>query len=92
MTLHTNDHCSIKKKGNFTGKVQTSNCFDMAPGQEPHKGCSIKADRKETYGDGFNRAGGGVFATEWTSESIRMWHFTRNEIPDDIKVVFPNSN
>jgi hypothetical protein len=29
--------------------------------------------------------GGGVFAMDWTSKSITIWHFPRPKIPNDIK-------
>lgn len=37
-----------------------------------------------TYGDNFNAVGGGVYAMDWTSEAIRIWHFPRGGIPQDI--------
>ena len=44
-------------------------------------GCSSKGG---AYGDGFNSAGGGVYAMEWTSENINIWSFSRGSIPADI--------
>lgn len=37
-----------------------------------------------TYGDSFNAVGGGVYAMDWTSDAIRIWHFPRGSIPQDI--------
>jgi hypothetical protein len=42
------------------------------------------------YGKGFNQVGGGVYAMEWTSQSISIWHFRRASIPSDISSGQPN--
>ena len=47
-------------------------------------GCGIEAASPDSYGDGFNRAGGGVYATEWTDEAITIWHFPRDKVPRDV--------
>ena len=36
--------------------------------------------------------GGGVYAMEWTSEHIRVWHFSRGSVPADIKAKQPDPN
>jgi hypothetical protein len=83
--LHTSDGCKINKHGNFSGSVSTDDCYEMSP-WHPHKGCSVEADQEDTYGDGFNSAGGGVYALEWTDTLIQVWHFPRKSVPEDIKV------
>lgn len=37
-----------------------------------------------SYGDDFNSVGGGVYAVQWTDEAIKIWHFARSSIPQDI--------
>lgn len=37
-----------------------------------------------SYGFDFNNEGGGVYATEWTSDFITVWFFPRYSIPPDI--------
>ena len=37
-----------------------------------------------SYGDAFNAEGGGVYAMEWDEDALRIWHFPRSGIPDDI--------
>ncbi|KAI6170989.1 putative beta-1,3-1,4-glucanase [Aphelenchoides bicaudatus] len=90
MTLHTTDGCSINKGTDFTGTVATTNCFVNATGQYRNQGCSMTANRYDTIGRKFNEVGGGVYATEWTSSFIKIWHFPRNAIPADIKSGQPN--
>lgn len=86
MVLHTkggDPGCSIANNG-FSGKLLTSNCAVDAPGQPMNAGCGIEAASPDSYGDGFNRAGGGVYATEWTDEAITIWHFPRDKVPGDV--------
>lgn len=83
MTLHTSAGCSINN-GGLLGSVTTSNCDVNAPGQPTNAGCGITAQATNTYGTGFNDAGGGVYATEWTSQAISIWFFPHSAIPGDI--------
>lgn len=84
MTLHTSAHCSIHDVGAFTGTMTTPNCDVNAPGQHTNAGCQIASHDPTSYGMGFNAAGGGVYATEWTSNAVSIWFFPRGSIPDDL--------
>ncbi|KAJ5179177.1 hypothetical protein N7492_002387 [Penicillium capsulatum] len=88
ITLHTNAGCSIQKSG-FSGKARTTNCDVQARGQVKNQGCTIEDDDK-TLGSGFNDNQGGIYATEWTSESINVWFFPRHTEPQDIHGDSPN--
>ncbi|KAF1353710.1 concanavalin A-like lectin/glucanase domain-containing protein [Delphinella strobiligena] len=90
MTLHTSDGCSITNDGNFTGSMETDNCYIYAEGQTTNAGCSIDSSDTETYGTGFNDIGGGVYATEWTDDSISIWFFPRSAVPSDIAAGTPS--
>ena len=59
-------------KSKFTGTTTAPNCDVHAPGQANNQGCGIQG-AEGSYGPGLNAAGGGVFATEWTDEFIRMF-------------------
>ncbi|KAJ9270158.1 CAZyme family GH16 [Paecilomyces variotii] len=83
MTLHTSDGCSITSSG-FTGSLVTSNCYVDASGQSTNSGCQIASSSSQSFGTNFNNAGGGVYATEWTSDAISIWFFPRGSIPSDI--------
>ncbi|KAJ5921700.1 CAZyme family GH16 [Penicillium verhagenii] len=83
MTLHTSDDCSITNSG-FTGTLDTSNCYVEASGQSANSGCAIVNSDTSSYGDGFNNADGGVYATEWTDSAINIWFFANSSIPSDI--------
>ncbi|RMD43330.1 hypothetical protein DV735_g1817, partial [Chaetothyriales sp. CBS 134920] len=90
MTLHTGAGLSLATTGSskslasFTGKIATSNCDVNAPDQSKNAGCSIVDTSNLTFGAGFNAAGGGVYATEWTSSFIKIWFFPRGSVPSDI--------
>jgi len=73
-TLHTSSGCTFQSQGNCN-----------APG-DGTKGCTQPGfNNPLSYGSGFNSIGGGVFATEWTSDAIRMWFFPRTgSIPTDL--------
>lgn len=89
VALHTSDSCTINNSG-FSGSLLTSNCYVNAPGQANNAGCGIKDNSAQSYGNGFNSAGGGVYATEWTGEAISVWFFPRSSIPGDISSGNPN--
>ncbi|KAF2253269.1 glycoside hydrolase family 16 protein [Trematosphaeria pertusa] len=85
ITLHTNSGCSIATDGNaFAGDVSTSNCDVKAPNQDENAGCSIKQQSSKSYGAGLNGNGGGVYATEWTTDAISVYFFPRGEVPQDV--------
>jgi hypothetical protein len=81
MTLHTDAGCTITNNGLSSGDILGTNCDVAATG---NAGCSIATSNTASYGDGFNSANGGVYATEWTSSAISMWFFPRSAIPSDI--------
>lgn len=89
MTLHTSDGCSIGPLG-FTGILETPDCYVEAPGQLINAGCAIEHTSDSSYGDGFNKAGGGVYATEWTGDAINVWFFPNSSVPSDIRNGKPN--
>jgi hypothetical protein len=90
ITLHTSAGCSISNNGGFSGAITTPNCDVNAAGQPTNAGCQIASSDGRSYGSGFNAIGGGVYATEWTSDAIRVWFFPRGSIPSDASGSNPN--
>ncbi|KAF3484119.1 1,3(4)-beta-glucanase [Arthroderma uncinatum] len=90
--LHTADGCSISQRPNFSGKIMTPNCDVKAAGQAENQGCLIEDSKQQGYGPTFNQQGGGIFATEWTSNGISIWFFPRgsNTTPADINSEHPD--
>lgn len=91
MTLHTAPNCKIGPDTSiFAGEITTPNCDVEAKDQFKNAGCSIEHPSKNSYGAGLNAIGGGVYATQWTSESISVWYFPRDSIPKDVLGEAPN--
>ncbi|KAL0953874.1 hypothetical protein HGRIS_005048 [Hohenbuehelia grisea] len=101
-TLHTGQGCEIpagnggsplKRNGHskrgvaFEATVKTTNC---ASSGNDNTGCGIHESDTRTYGEGFNRIAGGVYAHLWNSDGISIWHFARDEIPADISAKNPD--
>lgn len=86
MSLHTSANC-VMTQGSMSGSVNSLNCDGT---QNSGTGCNMQSNNANSYGTGFNNAGGGVYATEWTSNHISYWYFPRNSIPSDITAGTPN--
>jgi len=76
-----NDAAMLVSDATFTGNVATTVCDSSVAF---NSGCGIVNPDPNSYGFGLNSAGGGVFATLWNDEGIRVWFFPRADIPDDI--------
>lgn len=85
LTLHTSTGCTVGSDTSiFSGSVETQNCDVKAEGQSDNAGCSIKSHDSKSYGAGLNDNGGGVYATEWTSDAISIWFFPRDSVPEGV--------
>ncbi|QGI79339.1 hypothetical protein CEK26_006134 [Fusarium fujikuroi] len=82
ISLHTGPGCSITNDGTTQGTTLESENCDSAGAAA---GCGQNTSDNQNYGDGFNDIGGGVYATEWTSDHIAVWFFHRGRIPQDIQ-------
>ncbi|CAB57923.1 putative glycosidase C21B10.07 [Schizosaccharomyces pombe] len=84
VTLHTGDGCEMEDiKRVMTGTALQTNCWVDAPNSY-NAGCGVENPSGPSYGEAFNKNGGGVFVLDWRSEGIRSWFFNRSEIPSDI--------
>lgn len=91
MTLHTAPNCKIGPDTSiFAGEVTTPNCDVNASTQSKNSGCSIESPSTNSYGEGLNAIGGGVYATQWTAEAISVYYFPRGSVPDDVLGDAPN--
>jgi hypothetical protein len=46
-------------------------------------GCGVSHNVGHGYGAGMNAAGGGVYATLWTDDGIKVWQWPRRQTPRD---------
>ena len=88
MTLHTAPGCTVSVgPGGQTGtSIDDPNCGDGGG----NNGCPVVDYLGTSYGTGFDAAGGGVYATEWTSDYIKIWYFPYSSVPGDITSGNPN--
>lgn len=91
MTLHTGPGCAIgSDTTQFSGEVTTPNCDVAAEDQSKNVGCSIKHPSTKSYGAGLNKNGGGIYATQWSSDAISIYFFPRGSEPADVLGDAPN--
>ena len=89
MTLHTGPQCFLDRNPTsgssstpaFLGNVLHTPC---ASSPSDNTGCAFGDSDPTSYGKGFNDAGGGVYAHLWNKDGIKIWHFKRSSIPQDI--------
>ena len=88
MTLHTGTGCSPSpgEGGQLGQATGDSDCGEGGG----YTGCGVNSDDGNSYGTGFNVAGG-VYAMEWTSSSIKVWYFSRENVPSDIDSLDPST-
>ncbi|KUJ10844.1 uncharacterized protein LY89DRAFT_595666, partial [Mollisia scopiformis] len=83
MTLFTQSTCSVAGDGQI-GTSQSTDCSSSS-------GCSVLYDSDPTsFGNNFDNNGGGVFATQWESDAIRIWFFDEGTTPSDITAGTPD--
>ncbi|KAK0467025.1 concanavalin A-like lectin/glucanase domain-containing protein [Desarmillaria tabescens] len=92
-TFHTGEGCTIQASDDMTAKLsnQKSN-QQCAVSDADNSGCGMvdTANPNYSYGKQFNQIGGGVFAHLWNDEGIRIWHFPKTSITDDITAGTPD--
>ena len=79
-TLHTKTDCLIDASAQG-GDLKTAHCSnDYTDGwsQWQNQGCSVLMKEPSNYGVDFNRAGGGIYVTDWQPQFIKIWFFPRN--------------
>ncbi|KAJ3734995.1 putative glycoside hydrolase family 16 protein [Lentinula guzmanii] len=81
ITMHTNAGCSLATGQAITGTVSGTTCESSGSN---NNGCATMDTTTNSWGPAFNTAGGGVFAKLWDDTGIKIWHFSRDNIPADI--------
>lgn len=70
----------MNRRREQTGETLGRNCDHEKNNNE---GCGVEGP-SESSGQIFNDKGGGVYATEWREDGIRMWFFSRGDEPEDL--------
>ncbi|WRT64521.1 uncharacterized protein IL334_001453 [Kwoniella shivajii] len=82
MALHTSGgSCTIDNSTTMTGRIDSADCDQSA---NSGSGCTVYDQSDNSYGEAFSQAGGGVFVTEWTNESIKIWFISRANVPSSL--------
>ncbi|KAJ9108599.1 hypothetical protein QFC19_002316 [Naganishia cerealis] len=83
MALHTADGCNLVQDSSvpFTAAVNYTNCYVEA---NDNSGCTVIDGNSTSYGEAFATAGGGVWVTEFATDGISIWFFSRANIPDAV--------
>ncbi|GAA6002175.1 glycoside hydrolase family 16 protein [Rhodotorula paludigena] len=90
ITLHVVDSgCKLSESADVTGKLVPAN-DDCNANVKGNAGCSYAEQAANSYGKGFNDAGGGVFATSFTADAIDQWFWSRPDVPENIKSGTPD--
>ncbi|KAF9004222.1 concanavalin A-like lectin/glucanase domain-containing protein [Cyathus striatus] len=85
IALHTIPGCMLTAPPDqYTGTMLNDDCSQ-------DRGCIVAENKPNSYGEGFNQAGGGVFATQIDETGVFVWFWSRPDIPDDIKNAYSNS-
>ncbi|KAG6907308.1 hypothetical protein DXG01_009472, partial [Tephrocybe rancida] len=77
MALHTDSGCVQVENPVQSGKSLKSDC--SLP-----QGCIVAETKPNSFGAGFNNAGGGVFATQLDVSGVYIWFWDRPNIPASI--------
>ncbi|KAF9528601.1 glycoside hydrolase family 16 protein [Crepidotus variabilis] len=83
-TLHTSGGCSMPGSRDETGSPTQLDCNAAVNG---NSGCGVKFRNSNSYGPSFNSNGGGWYALERTSSSIKVWFWARNDggVPAEVR-------
>lgn len=85
MSMHTKGKCSLFKSPLYSGSLYAKECGRATPNVDPNIGCTIQAPTGfSSFGTAFNKAGGGAFVTEWDANTVSVWYFPRDQIPDNL--------
>ncbi|KAI8985023.1 concanavalin A-like lectin/glucanase domain-containing protein [Trametes punicea] len=78
MAIHTTDGCTVAANAvEQTGQLGSADCGS-------NSGCTVKELKPNSYGDDFNNAGGGVWATKFDVDGVAIWFWGRQDVPPEL--------
>ncbi|KAJ7253692.1 hypothetical protein B0H12DRAFT_1233567 [Mycena haematopus] len=88
-SIHTGSGCSIPSSAvSSMSQVTVVDGTDCDATVNP-AGCGFSDKDATSFGPGFNKAGGGVFALQFDTTGIKMWFFQAGSVPSDITSLAP---
>ncbi|CAK7224917.1 hypothetical protein SEUCBS140593_005726 [Sporothrix eucalyptigena] len=85
VSLHTGNDCVFTGSSEEKGLYHRDECAVVYGNVSTYGGCGVTAPTTDTYGTGFNAAGGGVYATLLEEQRLRVWHWARADVPLDLQ-------
>ncbi|KAL7006985.1 hypothetical protein EMMF5_003569 [Cystobasidiomycetes sp. EMM_F5] len=82
-TLHTTAGCSATNSAGASTMLLTKDC-------QYQPGCSYKDTDAKSYGPSFNQAGGGVYAAFFDDSGIKIWFWSRANVPASVSAGSPD--
>ncbi|OAF99073.1 uncharacterized protein CC84DRAFT_1048496, partial [Paraphaeosphaeria sporulosa] len=76
--IHATGDCLVDAATSQTGTWKSTDC---SVGHDDNQGCGTVFTEPFNYGAEFNANGGGVYAMEWTSDTIKIWFFPPTNVP-----------
>ncbi|PVI08183.1 glycoside hydrolase family 16 protein [Periconia macrospinosa] len=88
--LHTAGDCAVLNSSSQTGLWKSTDCNT---GHDGNQGCGTTFTEPYNYGAEFNANGGGLYAMEWRNDTIDIWFFSRDNVPDTLRdsTAIPNT-
>ncbi|KAF2641542.1 hypothetical protein P280DRAFT_426200 [Massarina eburnea CBS 473.64] len=86
--------CALEDRNKGTGTVMGRDCWISLDGvsdsgEAAKRGCKTQAP-EGTFGEEFNRKGGGVWGLQLETDGIRAWYFPRDNVPKDLATGSPD--
>ncbi|KAK0436500.1 concanavalin A-like lectin/glucanase domain-containing protein [Desarmillaria tabescens] len=89
MSLHHNDSSCVQPPNpGQSGKTVNTGCSDQGGGV----GCRVSETKPNSFGEGFSKNGGGVFALKFDVSGAFIWFWPRQNIPNSITSAISTSN
>ncbi|GAA5884529.1 hypothetical protein JCM16303_000013 [Sporobolomyces ruberrimus] len=90
LSTHTSSGCTMQTSGFYgTFMMQGSQKTDCDARATNSQGCGVRSKSKVSYGPAFNKKGGGVYALQWSSSGIKIYFWSRNSVPSDVRAGKP---
>ncbi|SJL02682.1 uncharacterized protein ARMOST_06016 [Armillaria ostoyae] len=91
MALHHNDSSCVQPPNpGQSGRTLNTDCNNGSPAGST--GCAVAETKPNSFGEGFNQNGGGVFALQFDVSGAYIWFWSRQNIPKSLTSATSTSN